>query len=90
MFGEVLVIVGVGVDVLLVDPAIFDEDVCDAVEEGEVRFRHDGIVLGGSYGGLCGSGVYNDDFWFEFIFLNSLPHDGVGDAEVGADENDDV
>jgi hypothetical protein len=41
-------------------------------------------------GGLGGAGIDDDDLGFALIHHHPLPHDGVGDAGIGADEDEGV
>ena len=47
-------------------------------------------MLGGGHGRLGGSRVDDDDLGVVRVATDPLPHDRVGDAQVGADEDDDV
>ena len=80
---------GVGVDVGLVDEAVADEDVGDAVEQGDVAARSEGEMDVGHHGGL-GDARVGDDEGLVLVALEPLAEDGVVVGEVGADEQDDV
>ncbi len=87
---EIVVVGGVGVDVVLVDPAFGDEDVGKAVEEGEVGFGLERDVLGGGHRGFGHARVDDDDLGVVGVASDALPEDRVGNAKVRADEDDDV
>ena len=88
--GEGVVVRGVRGDEGGVHGAACDEEMGETVEEGEIALRSEGDVEGGGLGGLGGAGIDDDDLGLAAIHHDALPHDGVGDAGVGADENEGV
>lgn len=62
----------------------------EGVEEGEIAFGLDGEVEGGGLCGLGGTGIDDDDLRAAFVSHDALPEDGMGDAQIGADEDDDL
>ncbi len=88
--GKVVEAGGVGVNEGAVDGSPGDEELREAVEEGEVAFGEERVMLGGAGGGFGVARVDDDDFGAVRVAHDALPHDGVGDAGIGADENEDV
>lgn len=88
--GEGVVVRGVRGDKDGVHGAARDEEMGETVEEGKIGFRSEGDVEGGGLGGLGGARIHDDDLGLAAIHHHALPHDGVGDAGVGADENEGV
>ena len=91
--GELCEAVGVLVDVVTIDQAFADEDVGDAVEEGDVGARFYGEVDVGHHGGLGDAWVDDDEFaWLGAGrgAIEAVAEDGVVVGDVGADEEDDV
>ena len=69
---------------------IADEQVGQPVEQGEVGLRSQGDVLGGGHRRLGAPGIDDDDRRVVRVRRDAVPHDRVGHAEVGADEDDHV
>ena len=47
-------------------------------------------MLSGSERSFRGSGINHDDLRFMTVPANSLPEDRMGDAKIGANQNDDI
>src|SRR5260370_28181791 len=47
-------------------------------------------MLSGSERSFRGSGINHDDLRFMTVPANSLPEDGMGDAKIGANQNNDI
>ncbi len=80
---------GVLVDVGLVDEAVANEDVGDAVEQGDVAAGFDGEMEVGHHGGL-GDARVSDDEGTSLVAFEAVAEDGVVVGDVGSDEEDDV
>src|SRR5262249_15686720 len=73
----------VRVDVAPVDPAVVDQDLGDPIEQDQIALRPDGVVVSGGHRGLGLARIDHDDGGAAPVLADTLPHDGVGDAEVG-------
>ncbi len=80
----------VGVDEVAFDGAALDEEMGESVEEREVALGAEGNVERGGDGGLGAARIEDNDLGGAAVGHHALPHDGVGDARVGTDEDEGV
>ena len=80
------------VDVVVVDQAFANEDVCNAVEERNVGAWFDGKMEIGHHGGLGDARVDYDELarFGAGATIDAVTEDGVVVRDVGADEEDDI
>src|SRR5260221_13415998 len=60
------------------------------IKKQKIRLRFDGVMLSCSGRSFRGSGINHDDLRFMTVPANSLPEDGMGDAKIGANQNNDI
>ena len=77
-------------DELVIHPAAFDQDARQPVEQRQVTLGLQCVMLRRRHRRLGAARIDDDDFRLMGIHQHALPHDGMGDAQVGADEHDDV
>lgn len=77
---ELLEALGVGGDVVAIDPALADQDMGQAVEEHEVGFGLDGQVQGRGHRRFRLPWIDHDDLRPMGIAADPVPENGVGDA----------
>src|ERR1700677_2351953 len=79
-------------DVVAIDQAFADEDVGDAVEQGDVGARLDGEVEVGHHGGFCNARVDDDELagFGAGSAVDAMAEDGMVVGDIGADEEDHV
>ena len=73
-----------------VHTAIAEDAVGEGVEEGEIALGPDGNVLVGSLCRLGGPRIDDDDLRGALVPHDALPEDGLGDAKIRTDEDDDI
>ena len=82
---------GVGRDVILIHPALFDEHVCQGVEQAEIALPAHRIPIIRVHGGLGLPGVDDNDLFVGVrVQLHPPPENGVGHHRVGSHEHDGV
>src|SRR5438445_708905 len=89
-FGERFKSGGVPDDVIALNPAICNQDVCQAIEKCKVALWFEGNMLCRRHGGFRLARVHHDDFRPVLVPHDALPHDRVRDARVCADEHQHV
>lgn len=87
---EVFKVLGVILNKFFIDPRLPNDAVGEGVEEGKVALGFDLQVLRCDLCGLGDAGIDDDDLGVPFVACEALVKDGVGDGEIGADEDDDV
>src|SRR5258708_36883238 len=60
------------------------------IKKQKIGLRFDGVMLSCSERSFRGSGINHDDLRFMTVPANSLPEDGMGDAKIGANQNNDI
>ena len=90
MLGKFLIAVHISLNELGVDPTFLDQDIRETVKHRKVRFWGQRKMLRRSGSGFCRPWIKDDNFGLVGIATNTLPHDGVGDAKIGADQDDSV
>ena len=78
------------VDIITTYPAARDQEICQSVEQGQVRLRLDGVVPRCSHRCLGLARIDHDDLRIIFVLANALPHDRMRDTQVRTDENERV
>src|SRR5258708_14309837 len=75
---------------LLLYPSPLNESMRYCIKKQKIGLRFDGVMLSCSERSFRGSGINHDDLRFMTVPANSLPEDGMGDAKIGANQNNDI
>src|SRR5258708_39462727 len=75
---------------LLLYPSALNESMRYCIKKQKIGLRFDGVMLSGSERSFRGSGINHDDLRFMTVPANALPEDGMGDAKIGANQNNDI
>ena len=67
-----------------------DQAIGDPIKERQIGLGLDGVVVGRRHGRFGLAWVHDHNFRVVGVAANPFPHDGVGDARVGPDENQNL
>ena len=77
-------------DVVVINPFVRDQQMSDAVEQREIALGQKRVVARCRHGRLGFARIHDDDFGLVRVEFDSLPHNRMGNARIGADEDQHI
>ena len=74
----------------VIDPILFNQDACDAVQQRQIGLRHKRHVLCRVHRCFSHPRIDDNDVRSMWILHHPLPHDRMGDTQIAADQHNHV